>query len=84
MKTYIVQISDEEEKALLTELDDVKLHLEIVVHNLARRAILNIIRKNTNFQPEKLSSYEREDLIRPMVLETLVDRREREHREVNG
>jgi len=82
MKEYIIQISDEEEKALLTELEDVKGHLEIVIHDLARKAMGNIILVRTNMNPQKLSHMEREELIKPMELETMADRIVREAREL--
>ena len=84
MKKYTIQVSDEEEKALLTELEDIQLHMETIVHNLARMAMGRIILKCTDKNPQKLSHKAREALIKPMKLETIVERIAREKVELEG
>ncbi|KKK79578.1 hypothetical protein LCGC14_2832090 [marine sediment metagenome] len=82
MKQYLIKLSNEEEKALLSVVDDVKQHLEIIIYELARKAMARIIAERTNLQPQKLLKQECIDLIKDMEIETQLERKEREQREV--
>lgn len=70
MPEYKIIISDVEEKALLTDMKSIQEWLENAIHNKARQVIDDIILKESNSNPAKLTKDEKLNFIRSATLET--------------
>jgi len=77
MGQYIVTLSDEEEKALLTNMVSIQEWLDNAIQHKAAVIIDRIIEKNTDKQPRKMEKQNKLDLIKSMTLETAVERNTR-------
>ena len=72
--TIIVNLSEEEYKALTTEVIDVDEYCSNLVHNRARKAIDKVVLEYSDYQPEKLSSYDKYSIVRNANVKTAVER----------
>ncbi|MEE8208024.1 MAG: hypothetical protein V3T88_03595 [Nitrosomonadaceae bacterium] len=70
MKQFMVTISDEEEKALLTIMVDIKEWIQNAISNRARQAIDTIVQGQTDKQPKKMFKGDKEQIINSLVLKT--------------
>ena len=82
MKSFIIKITGEEEKALLTDMISIQDWLDNAIHEKARRVIDHIIKKTTEFQPEKIAKNQKIQIIKDATLETAVERNIRLHKEM--
>jgi len=71
MKTYQVIISDEEEKALLTDIP-IQEWLNNAIHNKARLCIDRIVEEYSDKQPSKISQAERNRIVREAKISPLL------------
>lgn len=74
MPEYIVQITLEEEKALLTNIISIQGWLDNAIHEKARRVIDSVITENTDRQPKKMSVEDKHEIVSSMTLQTAVER----------
>ena len=74
MKEFTVVISDEEEKALLTCMVDIKEWIQNAISNRARQAVDAIIKEHTDRQPKKMSVADKHALIASLDLKTAAEK----------
>jgi len=60
---YTVEISDEEEKALLTDMASIQDWLNNAIHNKARQCIDAIVSENSDKIPSKLTEKEKYQIV---------------------
>lgn len=74
MKEFTVQITDEEEKALLTDMLSIENWLSNAIHNKARQCMDKIILDHSDRQPSKVSASERAEIVRKARVESAAER----------
>jgi len=74
MKQFIVEISDAEEKALLTDMISIQEWIDNAIHNKARQVIDNIITKHTDKNAKKMLKESKELIIQSLILKTAAER----------
>ncbi|MBA7472200.1 MAG: hypothetical protein GH156_00550 [Dehalococcoidia bacterium] len=74
MREYTVTLSDEEEKALLTDMVSIQEWLDNVIHNKARQCIDMIVEQHSDRQPKKLPVEEKLRVVREAKVESAAER----------
>lgn len=74
MAQYTITISDEEEKALLTDMISIQTWIDNAIHNKARQCIDKIIEDYSDKQPKKISMVERNQIVRKAKVKTAAER----------
>jgi hypothetical protein len=77
MLSFTINISDEEEKALLAVMRDIEEWTNNAIHNRARQAMILVINEYTDKQAGKLSQEQRIDIIKSLSIETAKEREDR-------
>jgi len=81
-------LTDEEEKALLTDMVDIAEWVENLLRNKARQVMDRIIEEQTEYNPRRLTPERKREIIGKLELKTAVERnRELEEemlREIEG
>lgn len=81
MSDYTVKISDEEEKALLTDMISIQDWLNNTIHQKARMCMEDVVCNYSDKNPKKISSVERDQIIRDAQVETAMEKNVREEAE---
>ena len=74
MPRYIIDISDEEEKAMLAGMVDIRLWISNFVHNKARKDIDRAVLEYSEFQPDKITPAQRLQTIRDADIKTAAEK----------
>lgn len=74
MGQYTVELTPEEEKALLTDMTSIFEWINTAIHHKARKCMDKIILEYSDMQPDKLSSVERAQIIRDAQVITAIER----------
>jgi hypothetical protein len=74
MKTYTIQIEDEEEKALLTDMISVQDWIENAIHNKSRQCIDKVVEDYSNKQPQKTSELDKFKIVRDAKVTTAAEK----------
>jgi len=74
MKEYIVELTPEEEKALLTDMISIQAWINNAIHNKARQCIDRVVEGSSEFQPSKISKAQKLQIIRDAKIKTAVER----------
>ena len=81
-------LTDEEEKALLTDMEDIFLWVKNLVENKVRQVMDRIIEEQTEYNPRRLTPERKREIIASLELKTALERnRELEEemlREIEG
>ncbi len=81
-------LTDEEEKALLTDMEDIYKWVKNLVENKVRQVMDRIIEEHTEYNPRRLTPERKREIIASLELKTAVERnRELEEemlREIEG
>ncbi len=77
MAQYIFEISDIEEKILLTDVLNIQEYFDYAIRNKVRHTADEIIKPLTDRQVKKIPLAEKFDMIRPLDLETAAERTQR-------
>lgn len=81
---YIVTLTDEETKALSTEVLDIQKWINHIAHDRARQAIDRVVNKHSIYQASKLTEPEKLDIIKKTKLETAAQKAARTERELKS
>ena len=85
MKKIIIEFTDEEYKAMeASVIEGPEAWVNHMAHNRARKAMDNIIERETTHRAKALSKAEKEAIIKPMQLETAKARNAREKTEIEA
>lgn len=84
MGNWTVTLSDEEEKALLTDMVSIQEWLNNAIHNKARQCIDTIVEEYSDKQPSKITPAEKQSIVRGAVVETAFERGKRIRAEEEG
>jgi len=74
MPEYTITISEEEEKALLTNMVDIQVWLQNAITQKARKVTDRIVVAVSDKNPKKISQAEKAQIIRDAALETATER----------
>ncbi len=74
MPDYTVTVSDEEEKALLTDMISIQDWLDNAIHNKARQCIDVIVEQHSDRQAKKLPPDEKLRVVREAKVESAAER----------
>lgn len=77
MAKYIIELTDTEEKALLTDVVSIQEWIDNAIHSKANQCIDKIITEISDKQPTKIPTQEKETLIKNATLETAQERTKR-------
>ncbi|RLB06415.1 MAG: hypothetical protein DRG83_00095 [Deltaproteobacteria bacterium] len=77
-KSFI--LTDEEEKALLTDMEDIYLWVKNLVENKVRQVIDRIIEEQTEYNPRKLTPERKREIIAPLKLKTVAEKNRENNR----
>jgi len=67
-------LTDEEEKALLTDMVDIFLWVKNLVENKVRQVMDRIIEEHTEYNPRRLDPGRKRQIVRGLKLKTAVER----------
>lgn len=67
-------LTDEEEKALLTDMVDIAEWVENLLRNKARRVMDRIIEEHTEYNPRKLTHDHKKEIIANLSLKTAAEK----------
>ena len=67
-------LTDEEEKALLTDMEDIFLWVKNLVENKVRQVMDRIIEEQTEYNPRRLTPERKREIIAKLKLKTAVER----------
>ena len=67
-------LTDEEEKALLTDMVDIAEWVENLLRNKARQVMDRIIEEQTEYNPRRLTPERKREIIAKLKLKTAVER----------
>jgi len=67
-------LTDEEEKALLTDMVDIAEWVENLLRNKARQVMDRIIEEQTEYNPKRLTPERKREIIASLKLKTAVER----------
>lgn len=84
MPDYHVIISDEEEKALLTDMISIEEWIGNAIHNKARRMIDLIVSSCAKTNPNTLTVEGKLKIIKGLKLETAAERQKKQEKELAG
>ena len=73
MGQYIVTLSEEEEKALLTDMISIQEWLDNAIHNKARQCIDVIVEQVSDKQPKKISEQEKLQIVKLAKVKTALE-----------
>ena len=82
MGQYIINLTEEEEKALLTDMISIQEWLENAIKNKARQVIDRIVEEVSDKQAKKIPVEEKLSIIRNAKLETALERQARLEKEI--
>lgn len=74
MGEYIVRLTAEQEKALLTDMVSIQAWIDNAMHNKARQCIDNIVEEYSDKQPKKISSAEKLQIVRDAKVKTAIEK----------
>lgn len=74
MGVYNVILTEEEEKALLTDIASVQDWLNNAIHNKARQCIDKVVEQYSDKQPKKLTEVEKYKIVRETNVKSAADR----------
>jgi len=74
---YIINLTEEEEKVLKTDMISIQEWIENAIKEKARRTTDRIILEHTDKNPKKILQSERNTIIQDLVLETAKERNDR-------
>jgi len=74
MKEYIVELTPEEEKALLTDMISIQAWINNAIHNKARQCIDRVVEEVSEFQPSKIGKAQKLQIIKGAKIKTAVER----------
>lgn len=77
MAQFTITLSDEEEKALLTDMKSIQEYLENAIFSKARRCIDNIVETVSDKRADRMTVEEKKDIVRTAEVETAVERGEK-------
>ena len=77
MGKYTSTLSQEEEKALLSDMVSIQEWIDNAIHNKARQCIDKIIHDYTDKRPDKLTGQEKAAIIKNAKIETAAERTKR-------
>jgi len=77
-------LTDEEEKALLTDMISIKDWIENALRVKAHQVMDRAIEENTEYNPRKLDETKKRQIISSLTLETAVDKQKRLDKELNS
>ena len=67
-------LTDEEEKALLTDMEDIYKWVKNLVENKVRQVMDRIIEEHTEYNPRRLTPERKREIIAKLKLKTAVER----------
>jgi len=67
-------LTDEEEKALLTDMEDIFLWVKNLVENKVRQMMDRIIEEHTEYNPRRLTPEKKRQVVAKLKLKTAVER----------
>jgi len=67
-------LTDEEEKALLTDMVDIAEWVENLLRNKVRQVMDRIIEEHTEYNPRRLTPERKREIIKPLRLKTAKER----------
>jgi len=70
---YTVELSEEEEKALLTDMIDIQTQIDNYIHNKARQCIDRIVEATSNKQAKKLPIAQKLAIVRKAKVKTAAE-----------
>lgn len=71
---YTVDLTTEEEKALLSDMISISDWINNAIHNKARQMIDRVVLEHSDKQPNKISKAEKLQIVRDAVIETAAER----------
>lgn len=71
---YTVELTPEEEKALLTDMTSIFNWINTAIHNKAKKCMDRIILENSDKQPDKISSVERASIVRNADVKSAIEK----------
>lgn len=77
MTQFTITISDEEEKALLTDMISIQSWIDNAIHNKARKCIDRVVEQVTDKRAQSLSVTEKLEIVRNAEVETAIEKAER-------
>ena len=77
MGQYIIDLTVEEEKALLTDMLSIQEWINNAIHNKARQCIDVIVEQVSDKQPKKISVEEKLAIVRDAKVESAAERQRR-------
>ena len=78
---YIIEISAEEEKALLTDMLSIQAWLNNAIHNKTRQCIDKIVQEHSDKQAGKIPEAEKLQIVRDAQVESAAERNARVEQE---
>ena len=73
---YTVELTPEEEKALLTDMTSIFEWINTAIHNKAKKCMDKIILEFSDRQPDKLTGLERAAIVREANVKSGIERNE--------
>ena len=74
MGEYIINLTEEEEKALLTDMISIQAWIDNAVHNKARQCIDRVVEEYSDKQAKKISSKEKLQIVKGAEVKTAAER----------
>lgn len=74
MGQYTITLSEEEEKALLTDMISIQEWIDNAIHNKARQCIDRVVEEYSDKQPKKIDRSEKLQIVRKAKVKSATDR----------
>jgi len=84
MGQYTIVLTEEEEKALFTNMTSIFEWLNTAIHHKAQKCMDKIVLEHSDKQPDKIPTAEKLQIVRDAVVESALERNARIEAELKG